>query len=244
MANTLDYVAAAVVNQMRQQPLTELTSLQVMREMFGAAYQRDLTEEHADIVARRLEQLGFLERVNDEYAGTYFIPVSSLNILMKTSTIATNEPESQLAKGLKGGGRLLNRVFANPKFWEYFRGELGRPDSIIDEGRAETSEIPASDRIVTLSHNQQIEIEASADALISDVSKENSVGGDGELRQIVLGQLRAGRELIRAQSFKAYLLYQTLFQVLGSLIERYKGQAIAQTAKKLLDLLIEHIFGK
>lgn len=102
--------------------------------------------------------------------------------------------------------------------------------------------IPASDRIVSLIHNQQTELENSTTELIETLEAENSIDGDSSLRQRVLGQLKAGRELIRAQSFSAYLLHQTLMTALGGLIEKYKGQAIGETAKKLLGLLIEHIF--
>ncbi len=108
----------------------------------------------------------------------------------------------------------------------------------------ETVGVPASDRLVTLSDNQSRDIDHAATELITAVERENSISGDGALRLVVIGQLKAGRELVRAQVFKAYLLHQTLVTTLGTLIERYKGQAIAETAKKLLSLLIEHIFGK
>jgi hypothetical protein len=104
--------------------------------------------------------------------------------------------------------------------------------------------VPAADRVVTLRHNQQKELEEVSTILIEAVDKENALDGDSSLRQLVLGQLRAGRELIRAQTLNAYLLYQTLVSTLGKLIDRYKGHAIGITAAKLLELLIEHIFGK
>ena len=59
----------------------------------------------------------------------------------------------------------------------------------------------------------------------------------------MLGQLKAGRELIRATTLNAYLLHQTVMQVLASLIEKFKDHAIGAAAKTLVELLIKHIFG-
>lgn len=137
-----------------------------------------------------------------------------------------------LTRALKGLGRTLG------------------PEGLIEDDDAQLeglelpSTAPASDRIVTLDHNQQGELEAASTDVIEAVEKENAIDGDSSLRQLVLGQLRAGRELIRAQTLSAYLLYETLFAALSRLINRYKGHAIGITAAKLLELLIEHVFGK
>jgi hypothetical protein len=102
--------------------------------------------------------------------------------------------------------------------------------------------VPAADRIVTLSHNQLTDIETSATELVNLVELENSIDGDAVVKDLVVGQLKAGRELIRAQSFRAYLLYTTLLTSLGLLIEKYSGAAIGVAAAKLLELLIEQVF--
>lgn len=104
--------------------------------------------------------------------------------------------------------------------------------------------IPAADRIVTLSHNQMSSLDLSTGELVALVEQENSVDGDAEHRNLLVGQLKAGRELIRAQTFRAYLLYQTLLTTLGVLIDRYGTTAIGVAATKLLELLIEQVFKK
>jgi len=134
-----------------------------------------------------------------------------------------------------GGQEWVDRVVARLQSSE-FDGVSRAPSTQVP--------VPAADRIVTLGHNQQADIEAAADEVIAELSKENSIGGDTSLRERFLAELSAGRELVRAPSVRAYLLYDTLVRVLGMLIERYKDQAIAEAAKKLLGLLIEHIFGK
>jgi len=101
--------------------------------------------------------------------------------------------------------------------------------------------IPASDRIVSLNHNQIAEIESSADELIAAIEPENSIDGDAEERSRVIAQVRAAKELVRAGSVRVYLMYETLFHALGKLIEKYAGKALGQVASKLLDLLVENI---
>ena len=224
----------------------EISSIGDIQDIFGADYDVEISHDQADLVARRIEQLGLLKRISDPYAGVYLVPKSQMSVLLRLSNIKNEMAHSVLFNAVDGGHPLLSRAFANPKFWDDFRKQVDQEefDPIQLENVSDADFVPASDRIVTLSHNQQIDLEASATELIDEFSKENSIDGDVSLKDQFLGQLRAGRELIRALSFRAYLLHETLFSLLGGLIERYKGQAIGQVARKLLDLLIEHVFGK
>ena len=109
-------------------------------------------------------------------------------------------------------------------------------------GAEQAIEVPAADRVVTLEHNQQSELEAATTKVVVAVERENSIDGDPSIRQRILGQLKAGRELISAGVLNAHLLHQTLMSLLGGLIEKYKGHAIGETAKQLWALLLKHIF--
>jgi len=113
-----------------------------------------------------------------------------------------------------------------------------------DQGGTRGTEIPASNRVVTLTHNQQSEIESAASDVINVVEAANSIDGDSSIRQRIVGQIKAARELVRAQTLNVHLLYLTTVGVLNHLIEKYGGQAIGEAAKKLLDLLIESVFKK
>lgn len=115
---------------------------------------------------------------------------------------------------------------------------------VVPLGYPTDSYAPASDRIVTLNHNQQANLDEAVEEVIDGLKSENSIDGDSPLRQRFLGELAAGKELIRAQSVRAYLLYETLSRLLVTLIEKYKDQALGEASKKLLELLIEHVFGK
>lgn len=106
-----------------------------------------------------------------------------------------------------------------------------------------TSTVPASDRIVSLSDNQQSELEGASSELIAEVEKSNGIDGDPTFRQIVLGQLKAGRELIRAQIFNAELMRLIMMDALKSLINKYDGHVIGAAAATLMELLIKHVVG-
>jgi hypothetical protein len=104
--------------------------------------------------------------------------------------------------------------------------------------------VPASDRLITLDHNQKSALETATSEVIAAVELENSVDGDPSLRQVLVGQLKSARELVRAQVFNAHLLYISTINALGFLIKKYGNQTIGHAAKKLLDLLIEEVFKK
>lgn len=143
---------------------------------------------------------------------------------------------------------VIDAYLKSDQSWSgYVMAELQRDPALLEDGGVEFAGIggvPASDRIVTLSDNQQTDLEASTTELIEIVEKQNGVDGDQSMKQQIVGQLKAGRELFRAGVFKFALIEQTILSVLGGLIEKYKNQAIGHAAKKLLDLLIEQVFGK
>ena len=101
--------------------------------------------------------------------------------------------------------------------------------------------IPASDRIVTLSDNQKGELDSSASDLLEELAKSNAVDGDEELRERFLAQLSAAKELVRANSVRAYLFYQLVVEVLSKLISTYGKTALGVAAAKLLELYVEYL---
>jgi|GEM_PF-4189878 len=102
--------------------------------------------------------------------------------------------------------------------------------------------IPASDRIVSLNDNQIKGLEQPLAEVIEAVEKTNGDPDVPGFRERVLGQLRAGRELIRAGTIKSYLLYTVLLSALTEVAARNKGTAIEATINTLIELLINHVF--
>ena len=121
---------------------------------------------------------------------------------------------------------------------QYVEGMAPLADLLEIDGPKQSIEVPASDRVVTLKHNQQNEIVEPLDQVISLVEAENLVGGETNLRELIIGRLRAGRELVRAGVFSLRSLQLTLIVGLQMLVEKYGDTAIAVVASKLLDLLL------
>ena len=111
------------------------------------------------------------------------------------------------------------------------------PSGVLEESRA----VPASDRVVTFSDNQVDELENQATEVIEAVTSQNQVADTPGLREIILGQLKAGRELIKAGSFKLYVLEITLVETLRFLATRYEREAIGGLAAALITALAKHI---
>ena len=182
---------------------------------------------------QRLISMELLDIVRDVAAGDFYR-------ISRDRVVATFQQEAAIPDSLVSkyeilGSQLVERASEN------LRSGQEAPEKPLLESPGLVA--PASDRIVTLQHNQQGEIDGQFNEVIDAVEQLNGIEGEGNVRQQVLGELRAGRELIRAQTFRAYLLYNTVISSLGSLIEKYKDHAIGAAATRLVELLIEHIFG-
>jgi hypothetical protein len=176
-----------------------------------------------------LASSGSFNELNDDFAGDYY-RVSPSHVDAFRQASLSGDRISARADAI-GEQRYFLDVFS-----AYVNGETGDATSL-----GVRVSVPASDRIVSLTHNQQEAIELPLSLLIDDVRSDNEIFEDG-VKDRLLGQLRAGRELINSGSVRAYLLYHTLVRGLMELVARYRGRAIAVAAERLVELLIENIF--
>jgi hypothetical protein len=135
---------------------------------------------------------------------------------------------------LRSAGEIGQKFF--PDVFGGYRGV--NPLNEVDQA---ILNVPASDRIVALSHNQVDELEQPVEELIVQLERDNGIPDEPGVKERLLGQVKAGRELLRAGNFRVYLLHITLIKALGELIERYKGTAIAMVAASLVDLLVKTV---
>jgi ElaB/YqjD/DUF883 family membrane-anchored ribosome-binding protein len=181
----------------------------------------------------------------DQYTDVYYRINSKVKAIMLAQMLEKNEVRIRISR--LGESALTDAL-------EKVAAELGwiKSATSLDEGEVEVGlsngtgsiDIPAADRIVSLSHNQQKEIIDATKELEEVLRQENSIGDDVELRERFLAQIAAGRELVRATSVRAYLVYETFVQMLGLLIQKYKDKALGIAASKVLDVLVEYIIGK
>jgi hypothetical protein len=181
-----------------------------------------------DKVVDRLVEKGIVEVISDSFAGDFysFNTQKLLNFVHKEKSVEN----SILFKMNKIGLPFLNAAI-----------EQSNSENIGLGIEYKSINIPASDRIVTLKHNQIYSIDESASDIITCIERENAIPDHPSLRELIIGQLRAGRELIRTGVFKAELLHMTLVIGLKMLLEKYEGHAIGAMASKLLDLILTEI---
>jgi len=191
---------------------------------------RSSTHVLAEVFFDRLLEQNAFSVTSDKFAGTYYhyLPPhadKARDIFLRDSQVYE---QSQAI-----GSRFFPDVFA---------GYLGVSE-VEDSPSIPGVNVPASDRVVTLSHNQVQEIEAPLDELVKALEADNGIPDRPGLKERLLGQIRAGRELVRAGTFRSYVLYVTLLSGLSSLAEKYKDHAIGAVAATLIELLIKHVFG-
>lgn len=134
------------------------------------------------------------------------------------------------------GDEWLRRALAG------LRAQVAEAGSLSDLLVSNAQEIaPASDRVVYFSDNEIQEFGHKTTEIIESVEKLNSVADKPELRALILGQLRAGRELIKSGYFKAYLLEITLVDALRNLVRKYEHEAVGALAAALVAALLKHL---
>ncbi len=183
----------------------------------------------ADKIFENLLNENLIEIEDDPIAGKYY-RVKKDAIPKFRIVLLSDDPI--YVRVQKIGSRLFEDVFS--KYAQnYDKGNFVTDWDVV---------IPASDRIVSLDHNQIDYIEAPLLEVIDALSADNGDPDSLGYRERILGQLKAGRELIISGTFRAWLLKETLLTALGELIQRYSGAAIGIAASKLLELLLEQIF--
>lgn len=182
----------------------------------------------ADDIQARLDNvfaLGFTRRVLTS------LTASGLISLVGTGEFENDGPVSYSLtdEGLQAAERLPS-----------LRNLIARLKDYNERSQSEL-EIPASDRIVSLSHNQVEVAVRPVNELIDALEQDNGDPEQPGLRERLLGQIKAGRELIRAGEFRVYLLYEVLVRALSELIDRYKNPTIKALANALLGAVVSQM---
>ncbi|NLR72384.1 hypothetical protein HGI47_16035 [Novosphingobium sp. ERN07] len=252
-----EYIKLLLLNSIRRKEFVALTQTWLPESELSALFngalvhsfsvlEVSLEQQYLDVVAQviaTLEDEGVILREGDEYTGKYF----RIDHARKDFFIKRHKEQNPIAQRVEVLGppslvAAIKKIAQEDGLVAFAGADLGSGDSLETVANSGPG-IPASDRIVYLNDNQTEEISAVADELISAIEPENSIDGDVDERSRILAQLNAAKELLRATSLRAFLMYETLFHALNLLIEKYRDKVLGQVAAKLLDLLIENVFG-
>ena len=181
----------------------------------------------SELIFQEMLDNGVISKIEVDFSGEYYKFVAE-NYPSFSNQVLSQDPLYQLSKEI--GQRFFPELFAAYR---------SIPDS---ETKAELIGlgIPASDRVVSLTHNQVSELELATTEIIEAVEDQNKIGDSKGVRELVLGQLKAGRELVRAGCVRAYLVHITLIETLSFLAKRYEKETIGALATALIDALLKY----
>jgi hypothetical protein len=263
-----DYVALAFLADVsdesdifNQKPKEHTGTWEELKEKAEDTLGFEITDEVFNSAIRSLGDCGLVRITDDQYSGEYIkIYVDRTEDLFKRA----DEENKEAVENLDQLG-VLNKPSDYPAahallkhelFEDYKelgdkwlkRALLGLREKVEKGEALESSDasslqehtIPASDRTVTLNDNMAREFDDKTTEIISAVERENRIEGEEGLREVIVGQLKAGRELIRAGSFRLYVAQVTLLEALAFLAKRYEREAIGAMAAALLTALTNH----
>ncbi len=126
-------------------------------------------------------------------------------------------------------------------FREIFKRCLDLPDVDPTVDRDKQSEIPASDRIVTINHNAEeyhIVIKKLGELEVN-IKQSNSI--DNEEKDRLLAKLNAGGSILKRTSARLWIIAGSLGAVLSYIMILFRDAAAGQIANDILTLLRQFI---
>lgn len=243
MANPTDYLLGAAISLMRGADNSFLETMEDLKAAFEKEYEVNLDDRRLIYLSRLLERSGFIQVTSDDYAGDYITPLTGWGVTYRLNKIKADNPEHGLIYILDRGSKLLTRTFSNKTYWKDLDSEIESPpdgdssDSLIPDNLA-----PTSDGLVSLSHNQFKEIDEPTGQLLEQLEQDNGIPDHPGLKERLVGQIRAGREILRAGEFQLVLFKDTMLAGLRELSQRYGDYAIGAAASALLTLIL-HVLG-
>lgn len=239
MADPADYLVAAAVTQMRAADNSALETLDDLKNAVEKNFPAYLEGERLNYLARMLESYGFITVTTDEYAGDYITPLSGWGVSYRLNKIKEADPKHGIIFALDRGYTLIERAFSNEKFWSDLDAKIAsQGDTKFETILDNPEEIPASDRIVSLSHNQFKEIDEGTAELLEALERDNGIPENPGLKERLVGQINAGRELLRAGEFQLAIFQATMLSGLKEVSDRYGDHVIGAAASALMTLIL------
>jgi hypothetical protein len=242
VARPTDYLVAAAVSRMRNADNSALETLEDLKVAMEAEYDVGLVPERLEYLGRQLERNGFIRVINDTYAGDYITPLSGWGVSYRLNKIKEAEPSNGITYALDRGVGLLNRAFSNKSFWEDLDQEIANTPVEIADDAAVGDLAPSADGFVSLSHNQFKEIDEPTAHLLDELERDNGIPDHPGLKERLVGQIKAGRELLRSGEFQLGIFKDTMLSGLKEVNERYGDHAIGAASSALLTLIL-HVLG-
>ena len=211
--------------------------------LFYETYGASASNEGLSLALGRLEAVGMARVMRDAYAGDLVHFKNTLFAATPAELSKIVDPQVLNAVAV-GGDSFFQRVFQNQQFWKNFEVEIsvGPQDVSNIEDIEFKAIVPAADRFVSRTDNigavQDIDLNLiELSELIS--SQDNEVGDKiGEERELINREIEIAKIIVSEPKFRLAGLVGWLAPVLRFLADKFAGGAIADSAKRLLELIL------
>lgn len=96
-------------------------------------------------------------------------------------------------------------------------------------------------RIVVLSFDEIVSFVESTNKVLAEVRSKNRIGEVVNLKEVILGQLGAGNEMLREGCIQVYAMQATLLNALTYLSKRYERETVGALASALLAAITKRL---
>ena len=206
---------------------------------FADKYDHELPKEVADRVVDELDRLEFISLIRDKYAGT-ILQFDQDKFNSRYSNLADRSYRKFLSLA-QPAPEIYLKAISNPQLWNDL-GEEGDFATESDRDAVQQERIPASDRLVTVSHNSdegQL-LQLSLDQIISELETNNAIAAEaGEDRERLIAEARASRELVLGEKIstgKLQSLVLSFFQEIG---KKFREKASEWSVDKVISVLLK-----
>ena len=242
MTEPIEYVVAAAAYQHCLLKSGEFEFPKTVEDFvisLNSFYNCSIDKDIAAGVLRRLAALDFVVMRNDKYAG---VIISAQQDSFDSRYLALCELKPEIfVRPMNDAWIFYSKSMNNPLLWADLSGEAIENISNIDNN------IPASDRVVTLTHNSEESrtVISAIECVVDDLETNNEIASEaGESRERLVSEGKAAIELIRGEKISWLKANGLILEFLKEIAKKFSSKVAdwgldgaIQIMHKILDLL-------
>jgi hypothetical protein len=234
MDSAFDYIvaASAYVFVYESDELTFPEDEAAFQKSFQEFYRKEIDKDIARRILLELSNLGLIAVRHEKYAGT-IISFKQGDFDQRYVELA----ESGYAKFIRPGdnaNEIYRRTLNNNDFWRDLADEYQGIDAQPDPN------IPASDRVVTLSHNSEQGklIIGALDRISDDLQTNNQIADEaGQDRDRLVAEAKAAKELIKGDRISISKLRTMIWSFFKEISDKFREKAAEWSVDEVLAVL-------
>ena len=241
MADTFEYLVGAtayifVYPQNDDERFPD--SFERVQEAFQRFYDKALDLDRVKRVVRELARLSFITLVEDRYAGE--VIEANDHHYDTRYRFLSDRKYKKFFKVSDSAGTIYRKVLSNPLFWEDLATDEAEELAAPEPGELNVEEVPAADRVVTISHNSeegQI-LELSVSHIVGDLETNNAVANEaGDERDRLIAEGKATHGLLKAERISLSNLRTLIWNFFQEVAKKFEGRAVEWSVDKALMIL-------